>query len=370
MKKVLFIDRDGTLIVEPPEDYQVDSLEKLSYLPGVFNWLGRIAQQLDYELVMVTNQDGLGTDSFPEKDFWPAHEKMMEALRNEGIVFREVLIDRSFPEDEAPTRKPGTALLTHYLNGDYDLENSFVIGDRESDLALASNLRARSIWLVPEEQTLQGNVQPDFRAAGWQAIYEWLAFGLRVAVVKRSTRETEIRLRLNLDGTGKSEISTGLGFFDHMLDQICRHALLDLNLTTKGDLHVDEHHTIEDTALALGSAFYQALGDKRGVMRYGFALPMDEAQARVAIDFGGRPWLNWEVDFRREMIGQVPTEMWEHFFHSFADAARCTLHIQAEGKNEHHLIEAVFKAFAKTVQMAIRRDIDRMILPSTKGLLA
>lgn len=363
MKKVLFIDRDGTLILEPPADYQVDSLEKLSFYPGVFRYLGRIAEELDYELVMVTNQDGLGTASFPEEDFLPAQNKMLEALENEGIRFSDIYIDKSFEEENAPSRKPGTALLHKYIYGNYDLENSWVIGDRLTDVELAGNLGAKAVYLGDEQDS-----GAELNTKHWKDIYEYLSRRPRKAKVTRSTNETRIELEINLDGTGKSEISTGLGFFDHMLEQIARHGDVDLTINTKGDLEVDEHHTIEDTAIALGTAVAQALGDKKGIERYGFLLPMDDALAQVALDFGGRAWLVWDAVFEREMIGDMPSEMFVHFFKSFSDAARCNLNIRVEGDNEHHKIEAVFKAFAKSLKMAVKKT-GNFNIPSTKGVL-
>lgn len=382
MKKILFLDRDGCLIVEPQPDQQVDRLEKLEFLPGVITNLARIARALDYALVMVTNQDGLGTDSFPEHTFWPAHQKMLRTLENEGVRFEAVHIDRSFAHSPAPGRKPGTAMLTEYMDGAADLSRSYVIGDRLTDLLLAKNLGARGILFrdgraaaAEGESEIAGH--PVLATDGtvalvadhWSQIYDFLALPPRRAQHRRTTRETDIRIDLNLDGTGQSSIQTGLGFFDHLLDQLARHGGLDLRLDTKGDLHIDEHHTIEDTALALGEAFHQALGDKRGIDRYGFCLPMDDALAQVALDFGGRPWLVWQADFRREKIGDMPTEMFAHFFKSFSDAARCNLNIQVTGQNEHHKIEAIFKAFAKAIQMAVHRKPGNRELPSTKGVL-
>ena len=367
--KLLFIDRDGTLVIEPPIDYQLDSLEKLEFYPGVFRWLSRIVEELDFELVMVTNQDGLGTSSFPEETFWPAHNKMMKAFENEGINFKEVLIDRSFPEDNASTRKPRTGLLTAFLNGNYDLANSFVIGDRLTDIELAENIGAKGILLSNNEELNYKNNTQILKTENWKTIYEFLKLSERTAEITRKTNETDISIRLNLDGTGKAKIDTGIEFFNHMLDQIARHGGLDLDITVKGDLEVDEHHTIEDTAIALGEVFYKALGNKLGIERYGFCLPMDDCLAQVAIDFGGRNWLEWEVEFKREMIGKMPTEMFFHFFKSFTDGAKCNLNIKAEGTNEHHKIEAIFKAFAKAMKMAKKRDVNNMQLPSTKGLL-
>ena len=361
MKKVLFIDRDGTLVIEPPVDYQLDSLEKLEFYPGVFQWLSRIVTELDYELVMVTNQDGLGTDSFPEATFWPAHEKMMTAFKNEGIIFSEVLIDRSLPKDNAPTRKPGVGLLYPYIYGSYDLTNSFVIGDRISDMELAENLKAQGIFIGPKCE------QAAFCTSDWAEIYSFLKQKPRRAIVNRQTNETTIEIELNLDGSGQSKIQTGIGFFDHMLDQIARHASINLKVQVKGDLEVDEHHTIEDVGLCLGSAFKEALGSKKGINRYGFLLPMDDCLAQVAIDFGGRPWLVWSVDLKRESIGEMPTEMVSHFFKSFSDTAQCNLNIKAEGDNEHHKVEAVFKAFARAIRMAVEQNSTE--IPSTKGVL-
>lgn len=369
MKKVLFIDRDGTLVIEPPVDLQLDSLEKLSYYPGVFRYLSLIAETLDYELVMVTNQDGLGTASFPEETFWPAQDKIIEALEKEGIRFSDIYIDRSFPEDNAPTRKPGTAMLTRFFSGDYDLANSFVIGDRLTDMELAKNLGCKGILIAPENAEGFDPAVQVLQTASWREIYTFLRFGLRKAAVERKTKETDIFIQLNLDGKGDASISTGIPFFDHMLEQISKHALVDLDIRVQGDLHVDEHHTIEDTGIVLGTAFSKALGNKAGIERYGFCLPMDDCLAQVAIDFGGRSWLVWDAVFKREMIGKMPTEMFVHFFKSFTDAASCNLNIQATGENEHHKIEAIFKAFARAIKMAIRRDLNNMVLPSTKGTL-
>lgn len=381
MQKVLFIDRDGTLIMEPPVDYQVDSLEKLEYFPMVFKYLSRILEEMDYELVMVTNQDGLGTESFSEDTFWPAHNKMMKALTNEGIYFKEVLIDRSFPEDNAPTRKPRTGLLTAYMNSkEYDLANSFVIGDRLSDIELAKNLGAKGIWIsdVSEfegELTLESKELTEtcvVKVGGWKEIYQFLngqTSQERKSTVHRKTNETDITIGLELDGNGKSENDTGIGFFDHMLDQLAKHSGCNLTVKATGDLHIDEHHTIEDVGIAIGQAFREALGDKRGINRYGhFLLPMDEALAQVAIDFSGRPWLVWQAEYSREKVGGMPTEMFEHFFKSFSDSSQCNLNIKVEGKNEHHKIEATFKAFAKAIKMAVQKD-GTDDLPSTKGML-
>lgn len=376
-KKVLFLDRDGTLVLEPPVDYQLDSLEKLVYYPKVFQYLARIVKELDYVLVMVTNQDGLGTASFPEETFWPAQHKIIQAFENEGISFEEVCIDRSFPEENAPTRKPRTGLLTKYIKGDYDLENSFVVGDRLTDMALAKNLGAKGIWLNPtdlgkEEYSEGVNALKSTIALttkDWDSIYQFLKLPPRLATIERKTKETAISIELNLDGMGQATVQTGIRFFDHMLDQLVRHSGIDLTLKVEGDLEVDEHHTIEDTAIALGTAFRQALGDKKGLERYGFCLPMDDCLAQVALDFGGRNWLIWKADFKREMIGKMPTEMFVHFFKSFSDAALCNLNIQATGVNEHHKIEAIFKAWAKAIKQAIQRDPKRQVLPSTKGIL-
>lgn len=362
MKKVLFIDRDGTLIVEP-DDEQVDSLEKLEFYPKVFQNLSKIANELEYELVMVTNQDGLGTASFPEETFWPVQNKIIQAFSNEGVIFSEVLIDRSFPHENLPTRKPGTAMLTHYLKGDYDLENSFVIGDRITDIQLAHNIGCKAILL--SNTVDKGAV---LCSSDWSEIYRFLKSEPRRATVVRNTSETQISVSVNLDGTGKSNISTGLGFFDHMLDQIARHGGIDLSVKAHGDLHIDEHHTIEDVGIALGECFLRALGKKKGIARYGFLLPMDDCLAQVAIDFGGRPWMVWDVVFKREKIGEVPTEMFFHFFKSFSDNAKCNLNIKAEGDNEHHKAEAVFKAFAKAVKMAVKKGENEGI-PSTKGII-
>ncbi len=368
MKKVLFIDRDGTLVIEPPVDYQLDSFAKLEFYPKVFQYLGKIAKELSYELVMVTNQDGLGTESFPEDTFWPVHHFMVNAFENEGIVFSEQLIDRTFEKEKAQTRKPRTGLLTHYFSETYDLENSFVIGDRITDIELAKNLGAQGIYMHSEApNAFQENIA--LQSTDWEEIYTFLKAKERTGSIVRNTNETKISIALNLDGTGKSEIDTGIAFFDHMLDQIARHGQLDLNINVQGDLEVDEHHTIEDTAIALGEVFATTLGNKLGIERYGFCLPMDDCLAQAAIDFGGRNWLVWEADFKREMIGKMPTEMFFHFFKSFTDGAKCNLNIKAEGNNEHHKIEAIFKAFAKAIKMAVKRDVEKMILPSTKGML-
>lgn len=372
-KKVLFIDRDGTLIIEPPIDYQVDSFEKLEFYPKMMRNLGFICGKLDFERVMVTNQDGLGTSSFPEDDFWPIHRLVMRTLEGEGITFQDVLIDRSFPEENAPTRKPRLGMLTKYLEGDYDLENSFVIGDRATDVEMAKNLGCKAILLQQDAECLED--RPDLQevcilvTADWDKVAEFLFAGERRAEVCRKTKETDILIQLNLDGTGKSEIDTGLGFFNHMLEQIAKHGNMDLTVKVKGDLEVDEHHTIEDTGLALGECLYQALGSKRGIERYGYCLPMDDCLCQVALDFGGRPWLVWDATFQREKIGDMPTEMFLHFFKSVSDTARMNLNIKAEGENEHHKIEGIFKAFARSLKMAVQRDIYHFEVPSSKGSL-
>ncbi|MDF1574233.1 MAG: bifunctional histidinol-phosphatase/imidazoleglycerol-phosphate dehydratase HisB [Bacteroidales bacterium] len=374
MKKVLFIDRDGTLIKEPPVDFQVDSLEKLVFMPGVFRNLYKLRQYTDYELVVVSNQDGLGTAAFPEEDFRAPHEKFLQAFRNEGVEFDAIHLDPSLPEENSPKRKPRTGMLSSYMQGEYDLENSFVIGDRITDMELAKNLGARGIFLNTEEAA------EEMESAGvagyvslicqeWDEIYHFIRTRQRSATVRRSTSETEISVRLSLDGEGRTAISTGLGFFDHMLDQIGRHGGMDLDIEVRGDLHVDEHHTIEDTAIALGEAFLQALGDKRGIERYAFVLPMDDSLASVAIDFGGRPWIEWNAKFSRDKIGDMPTEMFYHFFKSFSDAAKCNLNMEVKGKNEHHKIEGLFKAFARALAKAVKLDPESMRLPSTKGKL-
>lgn len=371
MKKVLFIDRDGTLIIEPPDE-QIDSLEKLEYYPGVFSWLARIAHETDYELVIVTNQDGMGTARFPESTFWPAHNKMINAFQNEGIIFSQTFIDRSMSHENLPTRKPGIGMLKGFLTDGYDLKKSFVIGDRLTDVQLAKNLGSKGILIN------DGSLRDKLRDQGleehcsmitksWEDIYQLVSTPRRQATVQRKTKETDIKIDIDLDGQGNSKISTGLGFFDHMLDQLSKHGNLDLAIEVKGDLHIDEHHTIEDTALALGEAFIKALGDKRGIERYGFCLPMDDCLAQVAIDFGGRPWLVWEAEFKREKIGEMPTEMFYHFFKSFTDTSKSNLNIKAEGTNEHHKIEAIFKAFAKAIKMSVKKQGNQ--LPTTKGML-
>ena len=363
MKKVLFIDRDGTLVIEPPIDFQLDNLEKLEFYPEVFQYLSKIVKELDYELVMVSNQDGLGTDSFPEKDFWLVQNKIIQAFKNEGIEFVEILIDKSFPHENLPTRKPGIGMLTHYIKGNYNLKASFVIGDRITDIQLAKNIGSQSIYMgdeLPNDATVS--------TKKWVDIYQYLKSEPRKASVIRKTSETEIFIELNVDGSGKSNISTGLGFFDHMLEQIAKHGNVDLQIKVSGDLHIDEHHTIEDVAIVLGETFYKALGSKKGIERYGFLLPMDDCLAQVAIDFGGRPWLVWDATFKREKIGEMPTEMFMHFFKSFSDSAKCNLNVKADGENEHHKIEAIFKAFAKAIKMAVSKT-NNYSIPSTKGSL-
>ena len=378
-KKVLFIDRDGTIIKEAPPTYQIDSFNKLEFYPSVFTWLSSIATELDYELVMPTNQDGLGTPSFPEETFLPVHNFILNQLQNEGINFSEVLIDKTFAKENAPTRKPGVGMFTKYLNSsEYDLPNSFVIGDRITDVQLAKNLGCKAIW-INNDPNLGGAEISDtlttlhstiaLETTEWKKIYEFLKLGNREIKHVRNTNETKISIELNLDGSGKTEINTGLSFFNHMLDQLGRHSGADLKISVIGDLHIDEHHTIEDTAIALGEAFAKALGNKAGINRYGFLLPMDDSLAQVAIDFGGRSWLIWDAKFSREKIGDMPTEMFYHFFKSFSDAAKCNLNIKVEGDNEHHKIESIFKAFAKSIKMAIKRDVENMQLPTTKGIL-
>ena len=367
MKKVLFIDRDGTLIEEPP-DFQIDSFAKLKFLPEVFTYLGKIAREMDFELVMVTNQDGLGTESFPEESFHPVQDFILQTLKGEGIEFAGVFIDRSFAHENKPTRKPQIGLLTDYLSEKYDLVNSFVIGDRATDVELAKNLKAKAIF-VKNPNFAPPESQDVFVAGGWREIWEFLKLPPRRASHSRKTNETEITIELNLDGGGRSEISTGIHFFDHMLEQIARHGNVDLKIEATGDLHVDEHHTIEDVAITLGEAFDLALRDKRGIERYGFCLPMDDCLAQVAVDFGGRNWCVWDTEFKRENVGKMPTEMFFHFFKSFSDKAQCNLNIKAEGTNEHHKIEAIFKAFARAIKMAVKRDAGSDQLPSTKGAL-
>jgi imidazoleglycerol-phosphate dehydratase / histidinol-phosphatase len=380
MKKVLFIDRDGTIIKEAPPTYQLDSFSKLAFYPDMFKYLRKIAEELDYELVMITNQDGLGTSAFPEDTFWPVHNFVMQSLESEQIFFSKVLIDKTFPHQNAPTRKPGTGMVTSYLqDAGYDIANSFVIGDRITDIQLAQNMGCKGFWLnndatlgaaeVDESiEVLRKNVVA-LESGNWADIYQYLKLPPRKVSHQRNTNETKISVDINLDGTGKAVINTGLGFFDHMLDQIARHGNIDLNIECKGDLHIDEHHTIEDTGIALGEAIVKALGDKRGIERYAFVLPMDECLAQVAIDFGGRNWIVWNAAFNREKVGEMPTEMFFHFFKSFSDAAKCNINIKAEGDNEHHKIESIFKAFAKCIKQAAKRDINNNALPSTKGVL-
>ena len=375
MKRALFIDRDGTLVIEPPIDFQVDSLEKLEFYPKVFRNLYFIRKHLDFEFVMVSNQDGLGTASFPEETFWPAQNKILKTLEGEGIRFDDILIDPSMPEDDSPNRKPRTGMFGKYLTDEYNLAESYVIGDRPTDMQLAVNLGAKAIWLHPYDdeakQILAENSSftPALISDDWDKVTEFLFAGERRAVVQRTTKETDIYVELNLDGHGETNISTGLGFFDHMLEQIGKHGGVDLTVRVKGDLNVDEHHTIEDTGIALGEALYKALGDKRGIERYGYTLPMDDCLCSVALDFGGRSWLVWDAEFKREKVGDMPTEMFLHFFKSLSDAAHMNLNIKAEGTNEHHKIEGIFKALARSIKMAIRRDIYKYELPSTKGML-
>ncbi|MFC4685582.1 bifunctional histidinol-phosphatase/imidazoleglycerol-phosphate dehydratase HisB [Epilithonimonas pallida] len=377
MKKLLFIDRDGTLVLEP-EDYQVDSFQKLKFYPQVFTYLSKIAKELDYELVMVTNQDGLGTKSHPEENFWPVQNFIIETFESEGIKFEDIFIDKTFAKDNAPTRKPNIGLLTRYFDKDsYDLENSFMIGDRITDVKLAKNLGSKAIFINNDESLGADEILENddlenviaLKTTSWKAIYEFLKLKNRTSEIIRNTNETKIKIKLNLDGTGKSSIDTGIAFFDHMLDQIAKHGQMDLKIKVEGDLDVDEHHTIEDTGIALGEAFNQALGNKLGIERYAFVLPMDDCLAQVVLDFGGRNWMVWDAEFKREMIGKMPTEMFFHFFKSFSDSAKANLNIKAEGDNEHHKIESIFKAFAKCLKSAVKRDSDKMILPSTKGTL-
>lgn len=378
-KRILFIDRDGTLINEAPPTYQLDSFDKLTFYPHMFEYMTKIARELDYELVMVTNQDGLGTPNFPEDTFWPLHNLVMKSLEGEDIFFKAVYIDRTYPHENAHTRKPGTGMLTAYLNNpEYDLANSFVIGDRITDVQLAKNLGCKGIWLNSDASLGAAEISDKvaelkdtiaLESVEWKDIYAFLKLGLRKVSHQRNTNETKVDIELNVDGSGKADISTGLGFFDHMLEQVARHGKMDFKIHTKGDLHIDEHHTIEDTGIALGEAFAKALADKTGMERYGFALPMDEADAKVLIDLGGRNWLVWNAEFKREKIGEMPTEMFFHFFKSFSDAAKCNLNIECRGDNEHHKIEAIFKAFAKALRMAVKRDPMSNYLPSTKGIL-
>ena len=379
MRKILFIDRDGTLIKEAPPTYQIDTFEKLEFYPDMFTWVRKIAKDLDFELVMVTNQDGLGTASYPEDTFWPIQNFVLKSLENEEIIFSNIHIDKTFAADDIPTRKPGTGMLTQYLNNpEYDITGSFVIGDRITDIQLAKNLGCKAIWLnndplLGADETAGTDQHFEeiiaLETTSWKSIYEYLRLGQRVIQHERNTNETMIRILVNLDGTGIANIDTGLNFFNHMLDQLSRHSGIDITIKVNGDLHIDEHHSIEDTAIALGETFALALGDKKGIGRYGFALPMDDSLAQVAIDFGGRNWLVWHADFKREKIGDVPTEMFYHFFKSFSDAAKCNLNIKVEGDNEHHKIESIFKALAKSIKMAVKRDVDNMQLPSTKGIL-
>lgn len=378
-KRILFIDRDGTIIKEAPPTYQIDSWEKLQFYPEVFQYMSRIASEFEYELVMVTNQDGLGTEIFPEENFWPIHQHVIKSFENEGVSFHAVHIDRSLPKDESPDRKPGIGMLKTYLdNPGYDIPNSFVIGDRITDVQMAKNLGCKAIWLntgsglgsaeVKDSMDLLKN-SVALETKDWCDVYSFLKLGMRKVVHDRNTNETRIHIELNVDGNGKTKIATGLGFFDHMLEQISRHGKMDIDIKANGDLHIDEHHTIEDTGIALGEAFAIALADKTGMERYGFVLPMDEAEAKVLIDFGGRSTIVWNVEFKREKIGEMPTEMFFHFFKSFSDAAKCNLHIKCRGENEHHKIEAIFKAFAKAIRMAVKRDPFSNYLPSTKGIL-
>jgi len=378
-QKILFIDRDGTMIEETPDE-QIDSFAKLTFYPGALQYLPKIAKELDFELVMVTNQDGLGTASYPEDTFWPVQNLVLKTFANEGVVFSNICVDRTFLAENAPTRKPGTGMLTQYFNTEkYDLKNSFTIGDRKNDVLLGHNLGAKAIWLnngsnmggaefkAGEEEIVHETAV--LQTTDWQKVYEFLKLGQRVFEHRRSTKETDIYIKINLDGKGDAKVSTGVHFFDHMLDQIARHGNIDLEIVANGDLHIDEHHTIEDTGIALGEVFALALGNKKGIERYGFCLPMDDCLAQVAIDFGGRNWIVWDAEFKREKIGEMPTEMFFHFFKSFSDAAKANLNIKAEGDNEHHKIEAIFKAFAKAIKMAVKRDVNNMVLPSTKGLL-
>ena len=373
MKKILFVDRDGTLIIEP-KDKQIDSFDKLVFYPEVITYLRKISLELDYELVLVTNQDGLGTNSFPEDTFWPTHNLMLKIFNSEGIIFSDILIDKSLPKENAPTRKPRTGMLKKYIkNSNYDLKNSFVIGDRDSDMILAKNLGSKGIYINIEnnKNAHQSDAESSIalKSNSWEEVYKYLKLKERIVLEKRTTNETDIKIKINLDGKGESSIDTGIKFFDHMLDQVARHGQIDLSINVKGDLSVDEHHTIEDTGIVLGYAFRNALKNKLGIERYGFCLPMDDCLAQVAIDFGGRSWLVWNAEFKREMIGKMPTEMFFHFFKSFSDSAKANINIKADGRNEHHKIESIFKAFAKAIRHAIRRDPNSMILPSTKESL-
>lgn len=375
-KRVLFLDRDGVVLIEPPTGFQIDSIEKTAFIPGAITALSRIASEMDYYKVMITNQDGLGTEAYPESAFFPYHDLMLRTLEGEGFVFDEMHVDRTYAKDKQITRKPGTGLLQHLMNNEqYDMVNSFMVGDRWSDIQLAKNLGCKAIYIksflheLTEDEEILLRPTIALETDNWQDIYAFLKLGSRTVTHDRNTNETQIHVELNMDGSGKANISTGLGFFDHMLDQIARHSKMDINITSKGDLHIDEHHTIEDTGIALGEAFAKALADKRGMERYGFALPMEEAEAKVLIDFGGRNWLVWNAEFKREKIGEMPTEMFYHFFKSFSDAAKCNLNIECKGENEHHKIEAIFKAFAKAIRMAVKRDPFSNYLPSTKGIL-
>ncbi len=378
-QRILFIDRDGTLIKEAPPTYQLDAFAKVEFYPHMFEYLTKIVKEIDYELVMVTNQDGLGTSSFPEDSFWPIQNFILKALENEGIIFSEICIDRTFAYENKTTRKPGIGMLTKYFNADkYDLKNSFVIGDRITDVKLAENLCCRAMWLNNHDSLGSGDLSETEKELThvvavetqyWKDIYDYLKIPPRKINHIRNTNETKIEIELNLDGEGVSKIETGLGFFNHMLDQLAKHSGTNLTIACKGDIHIDEHHTIEDVAIALGEAFLLALGNKRGIDRYGFLLPMDDCLAQAAIDFGGRSWLVWDAEFKREKIGEMPTEMFYHFFKSFCDAAKCNLNIKAEGTNEHHKIESIFKAFAKSIKMAIKRDAQNNSLPTTKGIL-
>ena len=379
MRKILFIDRDGTLIKEAPPTYQVDTFEKLVFYPDMFSWIKRIANELDFELVIVTNQDGLGTTTYPEDTFWPIQNFILQTFENEGIIFSNIHIDKTFAADNAPTRKPATGMLKRYLNiAEYDIESSFVIGDRITDVQLAKNLGCKAIWINNDASLGAAEITNDITSLqstialetnNWKSIYEFLKLGQRIIQHQRNTNETKIQLLMNLDGKGNAKINTGLNFFNHMLEQLSRHSNVDISLKVEGDLHIDEHHTIEDTAITLGEAFAKALGNKKGIERYGFTLPMDDCLAQVAIDFGGRSWLVWHAAFKREKIGDMPTEMFYHFFKSFSDAAKCNLYIKAEGENEHHKIESIYKALAKAIKASIRRDPDNQQLPSTKGIL-
>ena len=369
MKKVLFIDRDGTIILEPPVTFQINSLEELEFLPGVIRNLYKIATELDYELVMVTNQDGLGTKKYPQKAFDTVQKKMLTILEKEGVKFKAIHIDKSFEKENKPTRKPGTGMLKKYMKGDYDLANSYVIGDRITDVKLAENLGAKAIFLQNFDKPKGLENKIALITKTWDDIYTFLKVPGRKVSAERKTKETDIKIELNLDGSGKSKLSTGIAFFDHMLEQIAKHGNIDLSISCKGDLHIDEHHTIEDIGIVIGEAFIKALGNKKGIERYGFCLPMDDCLAQVALDFGGRNWIVWETEFKREKIGEMPTEMFFHFFKSFSDASKCNLSIKAEGENEHHKIESIFKAFAKAIKMAVKRDVNNMVLPSTKGML-